>query len=73
MRAANYLPLVRKTLELANSCVLLYKSMDDKRKREILDTVYSNFLLDGKNLTPVCRVSCRVKPCNHTSIEGRDA
>ncbi len=27
MRAANYLPLVRKTLELANSCVLLYKSM----------------------------------------------
>ena len=53
MRAANYFPLVCKTLELANSCVLLYKSMDDKRKREILDTVYSNFLLDGKNLTPV--------------------
>lgn len=52
---ANILPLARSTLELSNSCESLYKTMNDEQKRELLDSVCSNFLLDEKKLVPEWR------------------
>jgi site-specific DNA recombinase len=52
---ANILPLARSTLELSNSCSQLYKTMNDDQKRELLDSVCSNFSLDGKKLAPQWR------------------
>lgn len=52
---ANIMPLARATLELSNCCCQLYKTMNDEQKRELLDSVCSNFLLDGKNIVPQWR------------------
>lgn len=52
---ASYMPLARAALELSNCCCELYKTMDDEKKRELLDSVCSNFLLSGEKLTPQWR------------------
>lgn len=50
-----YLPLARSSLELANSCETLYKSMTDEKKRELMSALHSNLALDDKKLMPAWR------------------
>ncbi len=52
---ASIIPLARATLELANCCCAQYKLMNYAEKRQLLDSVCSNFLLDGENLIPQWR------------------
>lgn len=52
---ASIIPLARATLELSNCCAEQYKSMNWEEKRQLLDSVCSNFLLDGKKLIPEWR------------------
>jgi len=47
---ASYLPTARKLLELSKRLENLYFSANQAERRELLDTVCSNFFLRGKNL-----------------------
>ncbi|OGR40684.1 MAG: hypothetical protein A2X35_09255, partial [Elusimicrobia bacterium GWA2_61_42] len=52
---ASIIPLARATLELSNCCCAQYKLMNATEKRQLLDSVCQNFLLDGKNIIPEWR------------------
>lgn len=48
----DYMPRARAVLELANACATLYETMPSDKKRELLETLCSNFEMDGKKLIP---------------------
>lgn len=52
---SSYMAIARRTLELGNTCETLYKSMPDEKRRELLASLHSNLLLDGKKLMPAWR------------------
>ena len=38
-----------------NACERLYKTMPDSKRRQLLTTIHSNLMLDGKSITPAWR------------------